>query len=173
MRVRKGLRGGVAAAGLAILLAGCGGTLPGGATAGGPRGAVPGASAPGQDAQQARQVADMVNRHRASVGCPALVWDERAAAAAQAHSDDMARHDIFDHKGSDGSTHRSRLERVGVQARAAAENIGQNGGGANEVLRSWLASGDHRDTIENCRYTRHGVGLRGNRWTHVFFTPWS
>ena len=174
MGIRERLRGGAAAAALALLLAGCMRTfsLPIGAAESGTQGSVPGGPAPGQDApQQARAVADLVNRHRATVGCGALVWDERAAAAAQAHSDDMARHDRFSHIGSDGSDAGSRLERAGVRWRAVAENIALNGGGASSAVQGWLNSRGHRQNIENCGYTHHGVGLRGDRWTHVFFTP--
>jgi uncharacterized protein YkwD len=39
------------------------------------------------------------------------------------------------------------------------------------VVRDWLSSPGHRANIENCVYTRHGVGKAGTLWTHVFYTP--
>jgi uncharacterized protein YkwD len=42
---------------------------------------------------------------------------------------------------------------------------------AGEAVRGWLRSPGHRQNIETCGYTRHGVGLSAGRWTHVFYTP--
>jgi uncharacterized protein YkwD len=40
-----------------------------------------------------------------------------------------------------------------------------------EAVRGWLGSPGHRENIENCTYTRSGVGYRDGRWTQVFYTP--
>lgn len=116
------------------------------------------------------RVAELVNRHRASAGCPALRWSDAAALAAQRHSDDMARNGTLTHRGSDGSQVGDRVRAAGVEWRAVAENVAQTTGGADDAVRLWLRSAGHRANIENCAYTHHGVGVRGDRWTHVFFT---
>ena len=117
------------------------------------------------------QVAEMVNQHRAGVGCRALQWDDRAADAARAHSEDMARRGYFSHRSPEGTQPGQRLSAQGVNWRAVAENIAQSGAGSATVVRGWLSSPGHRANIERCDYTHHGVGVSGDRWTHVFFAP--
>lgn len=158
-----------------LLLAACGGVIPlpapfpapapAPASGGGPAGGTMTAS------EQAAEVARLVNEHRSRVGCPALVWDGAAARAAQAHSDDMARRNFFSHTSPDGRTMVDRLRAQGATYRALAENIALGQPSAREVVRGWLSSAGHRGNIENCRLTRHGVGVAAGRWTHVFYTP--
>jgi uncharacterized protein YkwD len=52
-----------------------------------------------------------------------LAWNPRLAAAAQAHSEDMARNRFQSHTGSDGSNPETRMDRAGVTDRLrASEN---------------------------------------------------
>lgn len=151
---------------LALALAGCMttvpvGTRPGGTTTGG-------GDAPAADP---RGVAELVNRHRERVGCAPLAWDAAAARAAQAHSDDMARRGYFAHVSPEGTNVGQRLNAQGVQWRAVAENLAEGPTTPEEALRLWLGSRGHRQNLESCTYTHHGVGFRDGRWTHVFFTP--
>ena len=55
----------------------------------------------------------------------------------------------------------------------AAENITRTttGAGSQGAVTQWLASAGHRENIENCRFTRTGVGVSGEYWTQVFYTP--
>lgn len=113
----------------------------------------------------------LVNAHRVSRGLPALIWDNRAAAVARAHSRDMRDHRYFSHSWSDGGSTWDRLKARGVTYSQAGENIawGQKTGRA--VLTSWLNSRGHRENIENRSFTHHGVAKVGPYWTHVFFRP--
>jgi uncharacterized protein YkwD len=122
-------------------------------------------------ALKAREVAELVNRHRAGRGCPALRWDDRVARVSLAHSDDMRRNGYFSHRAQDGRSPFDRLDAAGVPWRTAAENIALDSRGAAAVVQGWLASPGHRENIQNCGFTAHGVGVSGDRWTHVFVTP--
>jgi uncharacterized protein YkwD len=135
---------------------------PGGGGAPPAAGAGPGA---------AREAAGLANEHRRRAGCPPLAWDDAGARAAQLHSDDMARRDYFSHTSPEGVGMVERLRAQGIQPRMAAENIARGPATAHDAVRGWLNSAGHRQNIENCAYTRHGVGERSGRWTHVFFTP--
>ncbi|MEX2283556.1 MAG: CAP domain-containing protein [Gemmatimonadota bacterium] len=115
-----------------------------------------------------RNFAELVNQHRKKIGCPALSWDDQIAAVAQAHSDDMVRNNFFAHKNPRGQDAFDRLTIARIRYSAAAENIAYGQPTPGEVLTGWLNSPGHRRNIDNCRYTRHGVGLAGTRWTHVF-----
>jgi len=110
----------------------------------------------------------LVNRHRQRVGCPALTWDPRVAAVAQAHSSDMLANNFYSHENRRGQSPFDRLSAAGVGFARAAENISRGQTTAQQALNTWLGSSGHRRNIEECRYTHHGVGLAGTYWTHVF-----
>ena len=113
----------------------------------------------------------LMNAHRISLGLSPLVWDRRAAAAAQAHSRDMFDRHYFSQTSPDGRSTWDRLAARGVTYSQAGENIawGQRTGRA--VLTAWLRSPGHRANIERGSFTRHGVGRVGTYWTHVLFRP--
>ena len=156
--------------GALLPLAGCMAPVPAPAVSGSSVGAsAPVAAAPTADL--VHEVERLVNEHRARVGCGPLAWDETAARVAQGHSDDMARRGYFSHVSPEGRTPADRLHAAGGTFRALAGNIAQGPRTAQEVVRGWLDSPGHRHNIENCTYTRDGVGLRNGLWTHFFYTP--
>ena len=130
--------------------------------------AAPPVAPPPSEPVAIRNFADLVNQHRRKIGCAALVWDDRVAAVAQAHSDDMVRNNFFAHTNKRGQNGFDRLDAAKVPWTAAAENIAYGQQTPGEVLTTWLNSPGHRKNIDNCRYSRHGVGLNATRWTHVF-----
>ena len=115
-----------------------------------------------------REFAELVNQHRKTVGCGPLAWDERIAAVAQLHSEEMARHGFYSHVDLKGQNAFARLNEAKVPYTAAAENLAYGQQTAARVLTAWLNSAGHRKNIDNCKYTHHGVGLAATRWTHVF-----
>jgi uncharacterized protein YkwD len=113
----------------------------------------------------------LADEYRRLNGCDALVWHAAAARIAQAHSEDMASRAFFDHRDPDGRMPGDRLHASGIRYRRAGENIAQGQTSARQVLQSWVSSPSHRETLEDCRYTHHGVGFDGKHWTHVLLTP--
>jgi len=118
-----------------------------------------------------REYEKLANAHRVRVGCGRLRWDGPTGSVAQAHAVDMVRRDFFSHTNPDGRSPFDRLRAAGVAYTAAAENIAFGYPTARGVLRGWLDSPGHRKNLENCRYTRHGVGLRQGKWVEVFIRP--
>jgi len=114
---------------------------------------------------------ELMNQHRADVGCPELTWNAEVAAVAQAHSEDMVARDFFAHTNPDGDSPFDRLTNAGIDFSAAAENIAYGYPTPEAVLDAWLASDGHRANIENCALTEHGVGLQDTYWTHLFIRP--
>ena len=153
----------------ALLLAACVETVPPGRASGGSAGRTGDAvSGPAMVQEMAR----LVNAHRQARGCAALAWLQPAAAAAQAHSADMARRRYFDHASPEGQQPAQRLTARGVSWRMVAENIAWTPEqSARQTLRGWLNSSGHRRNLDNCGYTHHGIGLQNAYWTHVFVTP--
>jgi len=118
---------------------------------------------------QVQRVVELVNIERRKAGCPALAVDQRLAAAAQAHSTDMAVNHYFSHVSLDGRTFADRILAAGYP-RPAAENIAMGQPSAEEVMRAWMRSRGHRANILDCGLVAIGVGLdtRGWYWTQDF-----
>ncbi len=108
---------------------------------------------------------------RRDAGCPTLTWDARAANVAAAHSQDMLRRGYFSHRSPESTTPFDRMRAAGIRFSAAAENIAYGVRTGEAAFRQWMGSAGHRRNLLNCRYTRHGVGVAGDRWTHVLFAP--
>lgn len=113
------------------------------------------------------EFASIVNDYRASVGCGRLVWDDRLASAAKAHSDDMRSRKYVDHVSPDGVDFVDRLQKAGYSS--GAENIAAGHGLASGALKAWVASPTHRANLDNCAYAFHGAGVSnlGGIWTHM------
>ena len=153
---------------LALLACGTGGAAPAPTVASHTRAS---AATSGPTDREVVSFVKLMNAHRISRGLSPLVWDNRVAAVAKAHSRDMYDRDYLSHSWRDGRSTWDRLTARGVRYSRAGENIawGQRTGSA--VLRSWLDSPGHRANIEDDSYTRHGVAKVGVYWTHVFIRP--
>ena len=115
---------------------------------------------------------ELTNAERAANGCPALAADDRLAAAARAHSADMAAQDYFDHVSQDGRSFVDRVKAAGYPA-PGAENIAAGQRTAEAVIKGWMDSPGHRANILNCKLKTLGVGMArggsyGIYWTQNF-----
>lgn len=145
---------------------------PGGGAGGGTAAGGGGSSGAASGQGLVQEMARLVNEHRRARGCGPLAWLQPAADAAQAHSADMARRNYFDHVSPEGQQPWDRLVARGVSYRSMAENIAWTPElGARQTLQGWIQSPGHRQNLENCAFTHHGVGVQNAYWTHVFVTP--
>ncbi len=105
-----------------------------------------------------------------------LVWDEALAAAALAHSRDMATSRQFAHRGSDGSEVATRATRAGYVWKLVGENIAAGQPTAQEAVAGWIESPGHCANLMNPAFTGMGAGYAISRaklpgfvyWTQVF-----
>ena len=109
---------------------------------------------------------------------PPLVWNNRLAAAALAHSRDMAARSYLDHTGRGGSHASDRANRAGYAWQEIGENVASGQGSPQQVVSGWLSSPTHCVNIMNSRFTEMGVAHVVNPksdatiyWTQVFGTP--
>ncbi|MWA03694.1 CAP domain-containing protein [Actinomadura sp. LD22] len=139
-------------------------TMDGDRPANGPTEA-PGAAVP------ASAVVALTNAERAKAGCRPLRADPRLAAAARAHSADMAAHGYFDHDSLDGDSPWIRMLDAGYPS-PGAENIAKGYATAAAVVDGWMDSPGHRANILNCGLRAIGVGMAagpdGPLWTQDF-----
>ena len=135
-----------------------------------------------------RQILELVNQVRAkgrSCGARAfkpaapLRLNSALSEAAYAHSQDMAAHGEFDHRGHDGSTPATRVERAGYGGYLiVGENIAAGAMNAAQVTQGWLDSPAHCENIMDPRFAEMGIGFTVNPtspelvyWTQEFAAP--
>jgi len=135
----------------------------------------------------AQEVLDATNAARAigrqcgdtwMEAAPPIVWNEQLAAAALAHSKDMAQQSYFSHLNKRGQEVPQRAEAQGYSWRNIAENISRGQNSAQEAVNGWINSPGHCRNLMNPRFTEMGAGLGIHQarhatayWTQVFGTP--
>jgi uncharacterized protein YkwD len=129
------------------------------------------------------QVLALINEARTNQGLNALEAQGQLAAAALAHSMDMACHDFVDHVGSDGSTWYDRVSAQGyANYNSARENIyvghPEFGGTAQGAFDWWWNSKIHHDNMLKPDVSQIGVAYvvnpdseYGGYYTTVFARP--
>jgi uncharacterized protein YkwD len=139
-------------------------------------------------AEAGRQLLAAVNRARAAerrcgtrlfAPAPALAWNDALAAAALAHSADMAAQRYLNHTGKDGRMAPERAAQAGYQGRRIGENIAAGQETAEEVVQGWLDSPGHCANIMHEDFTEMGAAYAVNRarepariyWTEVLGAP--
>lgn len=120
-----------------------------------------------------QEVVNIVNHERSRAGLSPLRMHSQLNAAAQAHSNDMARNNFMGHTGSDGSSMGDRIKRHGYNFRTAGENVAAGQRSPQDVMRSWMNSPGHRQNILNPNFRDIGVGYAqggsfGIYWTQKF-----
>ena len=138
----------------------------------------PSTAAPAPSGGVTTQVVTLTNAERAKAGCGPLTVNATLTAVAQAHSQDMATHDYFDHNSQDGRTPFDRMTAAGYRYSTAAENIAAGQRTPQDVMTAWMNSPGHRANILNCTLKEIGVGYAtgsssqyGVYWTQDFGTP--
>jgi uncharacterized protein YkwD len=128
------------------------------------------ANPPYRTGQLELQMWELINRDRADPSyleetrgrAPALQWDDRLAAVARMHSEDMARNRFFGHEGADGTSPAQRVSMAGIQWRSTGENIA-NCSGVSEAESRFMNEPkfqqNHRWNILNVNYTHVGIGI--------------
>lgn len=106
---------------------------------------------------------------------PALSWNRDLAEAAQAHAEDMARRNYFDHVSPDGRTPSERIHAAGFTGRAVGENIASGQNTVESVMAAWMKSPGHCLNIMRPEYRYLGVGyfysqqsVYGHYWVQCF-----
>ncbi|MEU4509909.1 CAP domain-containing protein [Nonomuraea wenchangensis] len=121
----------------------------------------------------AGRVVTLTNAARARRGCGPLRVDAGLTRSARTHALEMARTGQLTHNSPGGDSPWDRMERAGYRY-GAAENIGAGYSTAEEAVRGWLDSPDHRRNILDCGLRAIGVGVAsgpdGPWWTQDFGT---
>jgi uncharacterized protein YkwD len=109
----------------------------------------------------------LVDRERTGHGESALRPDARLEQAAQAHTEDMALTDYFEHVSPTGGTLLSRVRAAGyVHGAQMGYAIGENLGFGTlwlatprAIVAAWMASPGHRANILDASFRDTGIGV--------------
>ena len=112
----------------------------------------PPAPAPAPNPEQ--RLLELMNRERAEVGAPALVWRDDVAAFAEDHSGRMAREGRIWHN----DEYFSAESRRRFDAKTVGENVALNKS-IDDAHRRLMNSPGHRANIVNPKFTEAGVGV--------------
>lgn len=113
------------------------------------------------------RIAERTTEERLAAGVDATAPDSDLAAVARAHSRDMRDRGFVGHTNPDGDGPGERLQAAGVDCHPG-ENVYQAPLGAlatseralaDAVVRAWLDSPGHRETLLRERFERQGVGV--------------
>jgi uncharacterized protein YkwD len=143
---------------------------------------VPPSPGDAQDIEQ--QVLVLVNRARAKARkcgtliqqpVPPLTRSAQLDVAALAQAQDMATHNFFEHRGSDGSNVADRVTRAGYLWQSVGENIAAGPRDAESAVKGWLDSPGHCANIMGAQYKEMGLAYAtdpksraGIYWSQVF-----
>lgn len=120
-----------------------------------------------EESRTERLIAREVNDARRQAGVGTLQVNDTLARVARTHSRNMATHGYVSHESPDGARLAERYARFGLACHGG-ENVyyGPRGGIARSerslaehVVRSWLNSPGHRETLLEERFDRHGIGV--------------
>lgn len=120
------------------------------------------------------EVFALTNSIRAEHGLPAYLWDERLAAAARRHANDMANSGWIAHTGSDGTRVRDRARDAGYPGFSWGLVVGENiyGGYTHnrptDAMTWWMNSPPHRSQILSTRFREMGAASASRNGTTYY-----
>jgi uncharacterized protein YkwD len=99
----------------------------------------------------------MVNRDRQAAGLSALVWDDKVAAVARAHSDEMNRTKVVAHISPTTGSAADRVRAAKIKTAVVLENVAR-AYGVGEAHQGLMNSPGHRANILSSSATNIGIG---------------
>ena len=112
------------------------------------------------------ELLDIVNDHRLSLGYTSLEFSAIAYEYANKHNDHMIATGNLSH---DGFTSRASSISSEVNAEFVAENVAKDYPSAILAFENWLASTDHKKTMEG-DFSHTAVSVKKNAQGKLYFT---
>jgi uncharacterized protein YkwD len=116
-----------------------------------------------------------LNALRIQNGLPTVTLNSALTAAAQRHSQDMAKTGNISHTGSDGSAPEQRLRAAGYPGGAGEEAIYGGRAAVDDAWYFWTTDRGHANMLLKPEYTTVGIAVVSvgdrNYYTMVFGKP--
>jgi uncharacterized protein YkwD len=101
---------------------------------------------------------DLINDYRRRNGVSELTLDDQLGAAAEHHSQDMAKKNYFRHKLSNGISPGENILRHGYNYRYYGENIAAGQESAEMTFEQWEGSPEHAKNMRSTHFADVGIG---------------
>lgn len=120
--------------------------------------------------EMARAAFDISNEYRASVGSPALIWDDNIASVCALRANELAV--SYSHTRPNGSGCDTAMTESGIYFMAFGENIAYGQTSSRQAMNDWYSSEGHRRNMLDADFTYSAVGCiySGGRyyWVQLF-----
>ncbi len=113
-----------------------------------------------------QELMEMVNTHRNAIGAPSLEFSAEAYEYANLHTDYMIAKGSISH---DNFSSRASSLAAKTNAKQIAENVAKDYPTAEAVFQGWLASSDHKGTME-ADFTHSAVSVKKDSDGRYFYT---
>ena len=114
---------------------------------------------PETPAKAAQHLLALINQSRAEAQLPPLEQEQRLAAVAEAHNDDMLQNNFIGHTSKTTGDASDRVKRAGIRTGLVQENIGR-GASAFDVHNGLMQSPGHRGNILSPLATHVGISVK-------------
>ena len=105
-----------------------------------------------------RRLLALVNRDRQAAGLPALIWDDKVAAVARGHSEEMRRTKNVAHISPTTGSAGDRVRAAKIRTAVVLENVAR-AYGVGEAHQGLMNSPGHRANITSRTATHLGIGV--------------
>jgi uncharacterized protein YkwD len=109
-----------------------------------------------------------INAYRSSLGLPVLRASIALTRASNAHSQDMADHEVLSHNSSDGTDFATRVKKFYNYNTYLGENVAMGYPDAASVFAAWKASPGHDANMRGTNYSVIGISkvldANGQAW---------
>jgi len=119
-----------------------------------------------------RRALNDLNIYRARHGLRPVTLNQKLNEASRLHAQDLARHGIIAHEGTDGSTHAERVHRQGYKFWVAAENVATGQKSWEEAFKGWQKSPGHNENLLRDDVSDFGIALLYEPTT-TYITYWA
>jgi uncharacterized protein YkwD len=113
-----------------------------------------------------------LNIYRAENGLTPVNLNEKLNRASQVHAEDLAKHGLAAHIGTDGSTHGERVQKQAYYFSTARENVATGQKSWEAVFQAWKDSPGHNQTLLADDVEDFGIALVYEPTT-VYTTYWT
>lgn len=113
-----------------------------------------------------------LNAYRASYGLSQVTLSNKLNRASEIHAEDLAKHGIAAHVGTDGSTHSERAQRQNYYFQLIGENVATGQKSWDQVFQAWKDSPGHNKNLLAEGVTDFGIALVYEPTT-TFTTYWA
>lgn len=116
------------------------------------------------------EIAQLVNKERASRGLPMLKLSEELSNIARVKSEDMRDSTYFDHNSPGYGSPFQMIREFGLEYKTAGENIAKGQATPEAAMRAWMNSDEHKKNILNLNFTEIGIGYTVDAYGTPYWT---